>query len=84
MYKLKVKMAPDFDDSEEIFESDIRDIANSIPALLSDVEENMVEISGCVISFESSLSKEEIKKLLKDVFSYHFDNVRYESLDKSG
>ncbi len=82
MYNLEVKKAPDSDSEVEIYESDIQDIANTIPDALDDVVDNGVTINGNILSFESSLSEKDIKDLLKNIFSYHFDSVRFVKLIK--
>jgi len=82
MYKLKVEKVPNSDVSVERYESDIQDIANTIPDKLSDVNDDGVSINGNVLYFESSLEEPEIKTLLKDTFSYHVDNLRFSSLIK--
>ncbi len=82
MYKLKIEKAPNSDVSVERYESDIQDIANTIPDKLSDVSDDGVSIKGNVLCFESSLGEQEIKELLKKTFSYHIDNMRFISLIK--
>lgn len=82
MYILKVKKSPDFDDEEERYRSDVNDIVISIADKLLDVDIDAIEVKGDEILFNSDLTEKNIKKLLKGVFSFHFENVRFVSLNK--
>lgn len=81
MYKLILEKAKYHEEFECTFESDINDIAKSIPELLPDVAECGVFIFENEIQFQSQLSEKEIKNLLKDLFVHHFDSVRFSSLE---
>jgi len=82
MYKLEVEKAPNSDVEVETYESDIQDIANTIPDILDDVSDDGVTINGNVLSFKSSLNEKEIKDSLENIFSYHFDSIRFVDLLK--
>lgn len=80
MYKLVLERAPNCDEPNHIFESDINDIAGSIAELLPDIAEDSVKINGNELVFNSSLPLRVVKELLKDVFAYHINSVRVVSL----
>lgn len=77
MYKFVLEKAPNLDEDEEIFISDIADIAVSIKEIIK----SPVKVVSNEIFFESNLTEAEIKYFLKDIFSQHFDHVRYVSLE---
>ena len=82
MYKLEFEKAPNTDVNIERYQSDIQDIANTIPDKLVDVDDDGVSINGNTLSFESSLSKREIKDSLEKTLSYHASSVRFVELLK--
>ncbi len=83
MYTLKLRKASSFDEAEHIYESDVLDIVNSISNVIPDVDEDSIERNGNTVLFHSELSEREIKDCLKQVFSHHFDNVRFVSLSEA-
>lgn len=79
MYEIILKKSPNFDVSEEKYDSDVRDIANSLESICSTSD---VRICESTIYFYSNFSATDIKNRMKIVFSYHIDNVRFLSLRK--
>ncbi len=81
MYEMILEKSPNYDGSEEVYNSDIRDIANSLASVIEDqLELNVTENR---IVFRSNLPAKKIKQSMRDVFSYHFDSVRFVSMNDS-
>jgi SpoVK/Ycf46/Vps4 family AAA+-type ATPase len=80
MYILQLKTAEEKitdADSDEI-DSIVIDIINSLKNILP--EESVVTGEDLSIRIESTMSIEDIKKEMKPVFQYHFNDIRYVTL----
>ena len=81
MYKLEVKKAEDSDAPADEIESILEDLVSAIDTNLP--EGSQVSRSGNVFSIETTLSEKDFKESMKPAFTYHFENIRFESISKS-
>ena len=78
MYEMIIEKSPNFNDFDGIYASDVKDVASSLESILGGKSD--VEVNGNTITFNSDLSSDDIKTLMKKVFVYHIENVRFVSL----
>ena len=79
VYELKLEKSPNFDESDEVYWSDINDIANSIDSMVGFKLKEII-IQDMIIIFTSDNSSKLTKDLIRPVLSFHSGNVRFVSL----
>lgn len=81
MYRLEIKPALESEATTEEYNFVVKDLVVSISDRLS-IEEDMITNEGNSLVFDCESSEKDIKNKLKDVFTYHFDILRFVEIKK--